>query len=162
MAQANRVSAVITDQAAAEVKAAINSIGTNLPFLIDLSPEEIKALPRFGDKSLGFVRKALELAERNSDFLPRSFSVEEFRKDVDLYEKLYSFIQPLRGLLEKLEDTFLEVGAESYSSGLLVYSTAKISRGELAGLESLLDDLGKRFLRKVVGEEDQPEQPAGS
>lgn len=53
--------------------AAIATIKTKLPFLIDLSVEERKALLKLGDKSRAFVSKALEVATQNPDFLPRSF-----------------------------------------------------------------------------------------
>jgi hypothetical protein len=155
MGQTNRVSAVLSAEDITAVNTAIGSINSKLPFLVDLSADEIKALPRFGDKSIAFVNKALELALQNDEFLPRSFNVDEFKKDVELYTKLYSILQPLRGLLEKVEDTYLEVGAEAYSAALVVYNSAKNSRQELTGLESVLDDLGKRFIMKSSPAEEK-------
>jgi hypothetical protein len=55
------------------VMAAIATIKAKLPFLIDLSAEERKALPKMGDKSRAFVSKAMEVATQNPDFC-------EFRK----------------------------------------------------------------------------------
>jgi hypothetical protein len=155
MGPTNRVSAVLAAEDIDAVKTAISSIDSRLPFLVNLSPEEVKALPRFGDKSIGFVNKALELALQKDEFLPRSFSVEEFKKDVELYTKLYSVLQPLRGLAKKLENTFFEVGAEAYSAALVVYNCAKNSGQDLNGLETVLDELGKRFIMKSSPAEEK-------
>lgn len=156
MPQANRVSAVLTTQDVADINTALDSISAKLPFLIDLSPEELKALPRLGDKSVAFVNKALELVMQNSDFLPRSFNVDEFKKDVDLFNQLYSFLQKIRMFVEKLEDTYAQTGSEAYSSALVIYASAKRARGDLSGLDSILDDLGRRFVQKATTTEPQP------
>ncbi|HEX8187241.1 MAG TPA: hypothetical protein VF586_02750 [Pyrinomonadaceae bacterium] len=66
----NRVSAALGEAERQNVLAAIQTIRENLPFLIDLTPEERRALPRFGDKSRGFVEQALVVAEQNRGILP--------------------------------------------------------------------------------------------
>ncbi|HEY9662530.1 MAG TPA: hypothetical protein V6C65_29085, partial [Allocoleopsis sp.] len=68
------------------VMTAVATIKEKLPFLIDLNADERKTLPKMGDKSRAFVSKALEVATQNLDFLPRSFDLEELRKDVQLFE----------------------------------------------------------------------------
>lgn len=143
----NRISAQLTDADRAAVLAAINTIREKLPFLIDLSPEERKGLPRLGDKSLAFVAQALELATQNPDILPRSFDVEEFRKDVELLNALRPIATAFTQLQELLDDTYVEVGSEAYSSGLLVYQYAR-SSNKGAALDKLLEGLGQRFARK--------------
>ncbi|MGD8782642.1 MAG: hypothetical protein PVH88_27265 [Ignavibacteria bacterium] len=144
----NRVSAALEQTDLDEILTSLSGINTKLPFLVDLSSDEKRELVKFGDKSVAFVKKAVELVNNNEDFLPRSFDVDEFKKDVELYDKLYSILQPLRMLAEKIEDTHSLVGSEAYSAALLVYQQAKLSRGELGGLNSIIDDLGKRFIRK--------------
>ncbi len=81
MAQ-NRVSAVLAQTDKDAIMASIKAIAEKMPFAIDLSPEDIKTMPKLGDKSLAFVTRALEVAVQNPGFLPRDFDVEEFRKDV--------------------------------------------------------------------------------
>jgi hypothetical protein len=136
------------------VKNAIKTIGENMPFLITLTDEEKASLPKFGDKSLGFVKKTLELAKKNPDFLPRNFDEAEFEKDVILYEQLYSIIQPMTMLMGKMSDTFREVGAESYIGGLVVYNSAKQADKDTGGLESVMDEIGKRFSRKLSSKKE--------
>ncbi len=145
---ANRISAVLEQTNIDAINTAVSSINSNLPFLIDLTADEKKSLPRFGDKSVAFVNKANELTSHTDQFLPRNFDVTEFNKDVELYSKLYSLLQPLRMLMEKLEDTFQLVGSEAYSAALVVYQQAKLNKDELTGLEPIIDDLAKRFLQK--------------
>ncbi|MGA7936587.1 MAG: hypothetical protein WCA35_23735 [Kovacikia sp.] len=84
---------------------AVGTIKAKLSFLVDLSAEERKALPKMGDKSRAFVSKALEVATQNPDFLPRSFNLEELRKDVQLFEALYPLLLSMTQLQELLDDT---------------------------------------------------------
>lgn len=49
---------------------AIATIKEKLPFLVDLSADDRKTLPKMGDKSRAFVSKALEVAAQNPEFLP--------------------------------------------------------------------------------------------
>jgi hypothetical protein len=133
---------------------AVVTIKEKLPFLIDLSPEERKALPKLGDKSRAFVSKALEVATQNPDFLPRSFNLEEMRKDVQLFEAMYPIVMALQQLQKLLDDTYVTVGSEAYSAALQVYNYAKAS-GQGAGLEAVVGELGQRFARKAKKEKPQ-------
>ncbi|MEH1924200.1 hypothetical protein [Nostoc sp.] len=126
----------------------ITTIREKLPFLIDLTTEERKALPKLGDKSRAFVSKALEIGTQNPDFLPRSFDLNEMRQDIELFEALYPILLSLTQLQELVDDTSVAVGSEAYAAGLMVYNYAKVS-GKGAGLESMIDDLGRRFARKA-------------
>ncbi|MFB2769729.1 hypothetical protein ACE1AT_10635 [Pelatocladus sp. BLCC-F211] len=126
---------------------AIATIKEKLPFLIDLSAEERKALPKMGDKSRAFVSKALEVATQNPEFLPRSFDLEEMRKDVQLFEALYPLLLSLTQLQELVDNTCLAVGSEAYAAALQVYSYAKTS-GQGSGLNAVVDQMGQRFARQ--------------
>ena len=143
----NRVSATLSNGDLKAVLAAINTIREKLPFLIDLSPSERQSLPKMGDKSRAFVTKALEVATQNPDFLPRSFDIEEMKKDVELYEALYPIWQTLTQLCELVDDTQVVVGSEAYVAALLVYNYGK-NNPLVAGLDEVMDDLGKRFARR--------------
>ncbi|WP_026736521.1 hypothetical protein [Fischerella sp. PCC 9605] len=145
---ANRISANLSKTDREAVMQAIATIKEKLPFLVDLTTEERKALPKLGDKSRAFVSKALEVAGQNPDFLPRSFDLDEMRRDVELFEALYPILLSLSQLQELVDDTFVAVGSEAYAAGLMVYNYAKAS-GKGAGLDAALDDLGRRFARKA-------------
>ncbi|MBN3908350.1 MAG: hypothetical protein HWQ35_17950 [Nostoc sp. NMS1] len=126
---------------------AIATIKENLPFLVDLSADDRKALPKMGDKSRAFVSKALEVATQNPEFLPRSFDLEEMRKDVQLFEALYPLLLSLTQLQDLVDDTSLAVGSEAYAAALQVYNYAKVS-GQGTGLDTMVEEMGQRFSRK--------------
>ena len=145
----NRINTHFTAEQREEAKAALAALAASLPFLIDLSPEERAAMPRFGDKSRGFISKALDIAENNPDILPRSFSLDEFRADVEIIENLYAIRNGIDTLLGRVNDTWFAAGSEAYAAALLIYQYAKIHNVASGALEGSLDDLGRRFARKV-------------
>jgi hypothetical protein len=146
----NHVSASLSQADQQAVLAAINTIREKLPFLIDLTPEERRTLPRMGDRSRGFVAQALEVATQNTGMLPRAFDVEEMRKDVELLAALSPVITALAQLNELVDDTFMAVGSEAYTAALFVYQTARTA-GKGAALDGALDALSQRFARKSRG-----------
>lgn len=83
----NRISATLPQADREAVMQAIATIREKLPFLVDLTIEERRSLPKLGDKSRAFVSKALEVATQNQDFLSRSFDLDEMRQDVELFER---------------------------------------------------------------------------
>ena len=99
--------------------------------------------------------KALAIAQHNSNFLPRSFSVEEMERDVALLESLLPILVSLTRLQEQLQDTYIEAGSEAYAAALVIYHSAH-ENGEGESLEALLDDLGQRFARKSRGQKQGP------
>jgi hypothetical protein len=144
----NRVSATLSAEDRTAVLSAIDTIKQKLPFLVDLSPEDRRALPKAGDKSRAFVSAALTLATQNPDVLPRKFDLQEFQKDVALLESLAPVAAAVQQLSERIEDTLTAVGSDAYTAALLVYHSARMAgRGE--GLDRQLDGLAARFARKA-------------
>lgn len=154
----NRISAALSQADRQAVLDALNTVRTKLPFLIDLTPEERRALLKMGDKSRGFVAQALNVAEQNEEILPRSFDVAELRKDVELLAALEPIMSSLSQLGELVEDTYMAVGSEAYASSLLVYQFAR-SAGKGSALDGALDSLGQRFARKSHGTGDNSQTP---
>ena len=72
----NRISAKLSEEAFARIRAAFAQIRADLPFLLDLTKEQKKALPKFGDKSVPFVNKTLEFAKEHSDVIPARLPME--------------------------------------------------------------------------------------
>ncbi len=144
----NRVSASLEANDRAEVIAALQTIKDKLPFLLSLTADERKALAKMGDRNLPFVKKALEVATQNPDFLPRTFDLEELRKDVELFEAMYPLMIAFSQIQVSLNDTYMTVGSEAYTAALKVYNYAK-ANGDDAGMEPLVDELAQRFNRKT-------------
>ncbi len=145
----NRVSATLSQPDKDAILAALQTIKQKLPFLVDLTVDEKKSLPKLGDKSRAFVDKALELAVKNPGFLPRDFDIEEFKRDVAIFDALYSIQQSITILAEKVDDTYVAAGSEAYAAALVVYNYAKGSDIGTQGLDEVVDELGKRFARKI-------------
>ncbi|HEX8000951.1 MAG TPA: hypothetical protein VF528_21395 [Pyrinomonadaceae bacterium] len=143
----NRINATLSEADRTAIMDAINTIRTKLPFLVDLTIEERRSLPKMGDKSRAFVSQALEVARQNEDVMPRSFDVEEMSRDVELANALQPIVIALSQLQELVDDTYMLVGSEAYAAALLVYQYARAA-GKGAGLDNALDDLGQRFARK--------------
>jgi hypothetical protein len=136
----NRVNTHFTAEQREEAKAALAALAARLPFLIDLTSEERAAMPRFGDKSRGFISKALDIAENNPEILPRTFNLDEFRTDVEVTENLYAIRSGIETLLGRVNDTWFAAGSEAYAAALLVYQYAKIHHVTSGALDGSLDD----------------------
>jgi hypothetical protein len=141
------VSATISTDDVAAVKAALETVRQKLPFLIGLDPDTRRSLPRMGDKSRAFVRKCQDVAEQNPGMLPRAFDLEEFKRDCALDEALLPISQSIGQLAEMVDDTLTAARSDAYFAALAVYRSAKMA-GKGLGLDGALDDLGRRFLHK--------------
>ena len=142
----NRVSITISPEAIANIIAAINTIGQNLPSLINLSNEDRKTLPKMGDKSMAFVTKTLGYAKQNPKVVPSFLDLTEFEKDVVAVTDLNKVLIPLQQLVEKLDDTTLQAGSEAYTAALIFYNAVKgAARAGEPGMKTVYDDLQARF-----------------
>jgi hypothetical protein len=135
---------------------AIATIRENLPFLVDLTAEQRKALLKMGDGSRGFVSKAQELVQQNSDFLPRSMDVEQMLRNAELWEEMEGMLLAIDQLQELMDDTYVALGSQAYSDALTIYQYAKAIK-TTGTLEQSVVEMGKRFAKqgskkKEVGE----------
>lgn len=146
---AQPIDAVLTEQEAQDILAAIASIREKLPFLAGLSPAERRRLVKLGNKSQTFVEKALDVATEHSELMPRSLDdnqIEAARRDMELFEMLHPIIQSIRQLRELLEDTQMIAGSEAYATARLAYKSAK-ANGKGVGLDDVISDLSRQFQR---------------
>lgn len=139
---------VRTDAQMGEIRAGLAALAEKLDFVQSISAEERREMLHLGDRSISFVQKAKDLAQRDDSFLPRSFSVEEMQRDLQAYQQLEEIRQHLQALLSKVTDTQSVAGSEAYSAALVVYKSAK-AHGKTEGLEAVLDELGQRFARRL-------------
>jgi hypothetical protein len=139
------VSATLSQADMDAIAAAIDTIQKRLPFLVDLVATERSELPKMGNKSRSFVAQALEVADMNSDFLPRSFDVAEMRRDIELYEKLNRILMSLTQLQDMVDDTCLLAGSEAYTAALTVYNYAKTSAINANGMEPIVNEMREHF-----------------
>jgi hypothetical protein len=115
---------------------------TLVPHLINLGPEERRALPKMGDKTVAFVSKAMQYAREHPDMLPPFVDIDEFARDLAAVELLLGLLRPLRQVVDMVEDSMLLAGSEAYSAGLAFYEVAKAyAKRNVAGAGTIADDL---------------------
>lgn len=142
----NRISVTINATAEQAILAAIATIETNLPYVVNLSADERQYLPKMGDKSIAFVNKALEYAKQNPSVVPSFLDLVELEKDVTAVTALSKVVYPLRQLLEKLDDTVLLSGSEAYTEALVFYTALKgAAKAGVPGMKTVYDDMQARF-----------------
>ena len=72
MPEDNRIAIQIPEADVTEINAAIETLKTKLqPYLIALTPEDRKMLPKMSDKTIPFVDKALDYAQNSPQFAPQ-------------------------------------------------------------------------------------------
>ncbi|TAF73862.1 MAG: hypothetical protein EAZ53_11395 [Bacteroidetes bacterium] len=141
----NNISVALPQADVDAIKAALATINSKLPFLINLTNEERKNLLKMGPKSIDFVQSSLRVVNNNASILPASFSAVEFAKDVNVYVPLSEIQLLISSLNEKLNDTAMAVGSEAMRQSLDVYDYVKTASKRTPGLKSIVDELGQRF-----------------
>lgn len=117
----NRLNTTATATQIAAVKTALQTINTNLPFLIGLTTDERIALPAINVNNKAFTEDAINAAVNNASLIPSYVNVPNMQNDLTLFSQLDEIILLTKQLLERLEDTQLLAGSEAYTSALAVY-----------------------------------------
>jgi len=153
MARTNQIHATLTAEQMTIIKSAIETLREQLPFLVDLSSEEIRRLAKAGDFSKGFLQKALLIAEQTPEILPRNFAIEEFRADMALAENLEEIALALKPVYERINNTIIVARSDAYGHALITYDRSKKSADQ--GLTGITRDLGQRFARKASAKKQE-------
>jgi hypothetical protein len=146
MSTQNIVSGTLTETQKTAIQGAVTTILTNLPFAVDLTPQQRHDLMKAGDKSLAFIHRCRDLAAQNPAWLPKTFPSQELADDVALFDELAPIEALFISLLEKIRDTRLAAGSDSMMGSLILYGIAKAA-GQGASLDGLIQQAGTRFAR---------------
>lgn len=122
------VSGDLTEKDKRQIYEAIDLIRRKLSFAKDFSEEERRNLMRLGKTGRTFVEKAQNLVDSSPGILPRSFDLEEFNRDADLYQELGNIADELNRLTERVQDTEAAVGSDAFTAALVVYQSGKLAR----------------------------------
>ena len=155
MSVTNYVDAKLSADDVSAINAAIGVLHEKLPFLINLLPDERRALPKMGDKSRAFVDKTLLAAQANKVLLPVGFDLAGFERDYALWLALAPVAQQLGQFQELFDDTMTALSSDLYTEALAVYSYLKAG-GADAGLNEVRAAIGKRFARRPVAATTAP------
>jgi hypothetical protein len=141
------ISAQLSQTDRDDIANALTTIKQRLPFLVDLGADKRVALAKMTDKNRSFILRALEVATQNPDFLPRSFDIEEMRKDIQIFDDLNNLLLAMAQLQDMLEDTRIMAGSEAYTAALTVYQYAKTTGQATNGMAPVVDAMRQHFRR---------------
>ncbi|MBD2102396.1 hypothetical protein [Leptolyngbya sp. FACHB-261] len=143
----NQISADLSDEDQQAAMAGLALVREKLSCLIDLTPAERKALSKVGDKTRFFIERAMQIAMQNPNALPRSFDIEEMRRDLELTEALYPLLIALTQLQELVSDTYRLASSEAYTAARTVYYHAKghATSNDVNGLDTVLGQMKRRY-----------------
>lgn len=142
----NRINITATAAQITAVKTALQTITTNLPFLIGLTMEERIALPSIDVNNKAFTEDAISAGLNNAALIPSYVSVPNMQNDMTLFNQLEEITGIVNQLSEKLEDTKLLVGSEAYVSALALYRLfGAASEAGVPGSDAIVAKLKTRF-----------------
>lgn len=142
----NRLNISATPVQISAVKAALNTIATNLPFLIGLTIDERISLPSIDVNNKAFTEDAINAGVNNAALIPSYVSVANMQSDMTLFNQLDEIKILTKQLLEKLEDTQLLAGSEAYISALTLYKLfGSAADAGVPGADAIYEQLRTRF-----------------
>lgn len=153
----HKVDFTVSAEALTALSGHVTGLTQNLStFLVGMQERDRRSLRRMGGKSEQFVMQALELAKANAAFIPPTIDMDALERDKVAREQLLPLYLQLAALTKQLSDTLELCGSDLVYGALDCYKALKLF-GKAAGLEELVKDLGKTFVRvRRTAEEPQP------
>jgi len=149
----NKINFSIPEEVIAEITQKLNEVAAALqPYLIALTPEERRTIPKMSDKTMPFVEKTIEYCETAPQFAPPYMDIKAMDGDMKVTQQLTPLLRTAIALNDGLDDTVMEAGGESYVNALSYYNSVKqAAKMNVPGAKSIYDDLSKRFERAKNG-----------
>lgn len=159
MTKDNLISIVVPPEVVTAVQEASNVIVTQLkPYLIALSKEERKTLPKMGDKTIPLVEKVVEFTGSAPEFVPSYMDVQELKNDFGAVSTLNLLYRPLLEVVSNMSDTILSAGSDSYKMALKYYDSVRMAaKNNVPNAKVIYDGLRKRF--ESQGKKTEPPTP---
>lgn len=142
----NRVSAELSDAIKAQILVKIQEIRALLPFLINLTVDERRELPKMGDKTVAFDQKCQSYMAARPELVPSYVNLLELAKDRTLRLQLADVFNELNSLSEAVDDTLMVVGSEILMADLSFYQNIRqAAQRNVTGVDVIYEDLRQRF-----------------
>ncbi len=144
----NKISIQIPAADLAAAKAALQqALQILVPYVIALTPEQRKKLPKMSDGTEPFVSKAMDYVDSNPQFLPPFVDPVEMKKDWEAVMGLLPLLRLAQQLMDTLSDTAMLAGSEAYVAALSYYNSAKQgAKVNAPEAKAVVEDLSKRFV----------------
>ncbi|MEP4669133.1 MAG: hypothetical protein ABJZ91_09945, partial [Cyclobacteriaceae bacterium] len=124
MSTENVISIEIPPADVQAVKDALATIQTTLaPYVLALTPEQRKTIPKMSDGTEPFVSKVMDYASSDPQFAPPYMDVPEMKKDFDAVTALMPLLRTVDQLKSNLNDTTMMAGSEAFVSALSYYNS---------------------------------------
>ena len=132
------------------------------PYLLALTPQERRELPKMGEKTIGFVEKAHDFAQQNPNLLPPYLDMSAFDTDFTDAHGLWTLHNMVLQLEEGIGDTEMTAGSEAYQAALVFYKSVKMAAAQdIPGAKAVYEGLKTRFpqtgKRRTEGSQSSPE-----
>ena len=148
----NRINLSMTAAQVTGVKTAFTAIQTNTPFAVSLTTDERILLPKIDVSNKAFTEDAINAAVNNAAMLPGYFNTASMQTDLVLFSQLDELLGIARQIVERLEDTLILAGSESYVAALTSYKLfISAADAGVVGADAIVDQLKKRFLNNGGG-----------
>ena len=145
----------MTNEQFEQMVQSIKSLDANLGFAINLTIEQNQRLHKMGDKSVAFVTKTMDYSMDRPDLVPSCSDLADFRRDYDLANKLRNLLEILQPVVQKMKDSYVLVGANTFSSSRKIYAYIKAAAlAGAPGATAISNDLRKRYARTKPIEPD--------
>ncbi|MDR2130307.1 MAG: hypothetical protein LBP56_03935 [Odoribacteraceae bacterium] len=137
----------IPPEVLAQVQSHIDlALGLLSPYLLTLTLEERHILPKMGDKTLGFVEKALDYARHYPRLCPSYLDISAFGVDMTDATGLRAVYISAKQLSDGIDDTVMVAGSEAYRAALVFYKAVKAAAAlDIPGAKEVYNDLKARF-----------------
>ncbi|MEQ8550087.1 MAG: hypothetical protein RIC03_19385 [Cyclobacteriaceae bacterium] len=147
MSTGNAISIEIPQADIDAVKAALATIQTTLaPYVLALTPEQRKTIPKMSDGTVPFVSKVMDYATSDPQFTPPYMDVPEMKKDFDATLALLPLLRTVDQIEDNLNDTTMLAGSEAFIAALSYYNSVKMAaKMNIPGAKAIFDDLRVRF-----------------
>ena len=145
----NQISVEIPQEVLAQISTKFQEIKTLLaPYLVSITTEERKSLPKMSDKTVAFVSKVVEYTASNPKYIPSMMEPAEFKKDYDANQALLPLNAVSQQVSEMMKDTIMLAGHEAYVQALYYYGSVKLAaKSGDSEAKTIYEDLSKRFPR---------------
>ncbi len=138
----------------------IRSTEALLPFLVNLTTDERRKLPKMGRDGLDFAEKSLMYAADNPGLVASYMDIPAMQKDLNLMKQVQRVLGVTESFCEKLRDTYMVLGSEVYDAALVFYRTVKnAAKSGAEGCDYIAKDLGDHY-KNLTGPKATKEEKA--
>ncbi|OWY24127.1 hypothetical protein C7N43_23760 [Sphingobacteriales bacterium UPWRP_1] len=120
----------------------ISDCRTQLPFLVNLTPQERTGYLRLGPNAAAFFNKAINHCQNNPHLMPPFMALAEWQNDHEVYKHLEVLLAQVRVLEQAIADTVIALRQENTVAAMSFYKMVKMAATQnVPGTDAILADL---------------------